>query len=83
MRPLAVIAEPLAVIAGDDDQRAIHLSVRAQRFEKPRELRVRVGDLAVIWRLRARAVFGRRFVGGVRIVEVEPQEEGRWGGWGR
>ena len=33
VRALAMVAEPLAVIAGDHDERAIHQAARAQRIE--------------------------------------------------
>jgi len=76
VRPLAVLAQRLAVIARDDDERAIEVAARAKRCEHASELRVGVCHFAVVRRLRPRGVLGRRRVRGVRIVEVDPQKEG-------
>ena len=43
---LAVIAERLAVIAGDDDDRAIQKAALLERVEQPADLRVGEHDLA-------------------------------------
>ena len=75
VRPLAVLAEPLAMIPRDDDERAIEIGVFTQRFEHHVELRVGVRDLAVVRRSRPRRELRRRRVGRVRIVKVDPHEE--------
>ena len=75
VRALAVIAKPLAMIAGDGDDRAIRHPPGAQRVEQARELRIGIRDLAVVGRARARAELGRRGVRRVGIVEVHPHEE--------
>ena len=71
VRPLAVLAEALAVIGGDDDQRAIELAGGAQIRQQPADHRVGVGDLGVV-RLVLRRVRLRGAVGFVRIVEMNP-----------
>ena len=81
MRPLAVVAESLAMIAGNHDERAIEIAAGTERVEQARELRVGVGDLAVVRRLGPRRELRWRRVWRVRIVEVDPDEEGI-GGWG-
>ena len=75
MRSFAVIAERLAVVAGDDDQ---DRPVPFPHVVKERgERRVGGGHLAVV-RLRRvfRVVWGRRFVGRVRIENMDPYEPG-------
>jgi len=71
---LAVIAEALAVIARDDDESAIEGARRAHRVDEPRQLRVRIRDLVVVRCPGATAIIGRRRVGRVRIVKVDPHE---------
>ena len=75
MRPLAVVAESFAVIAGDDDHRLVCQTAIVQPGEHARDLRIGVRDFAVVRALRTCAEFGRRVVGGVRIVEMDPYEE--------
>src|SRR5205814_2297693 len=74
---LAVLAEALAVIAGDgDNRRPIARLARAQTREQLADDRVVVRDLAVVGpageRGRERR---RRIVGVVWIVEVQPREK--------
>ena len=71
MRPLAVIAERLAVIGGDDNQRALENGGRAQPIDEPAEHRIGIGDLAVV-RLAALSVGRRRHVGRMRIEQMHP-----------
>ena len=68
MRPLTVIAQAFAVIARDDDERAIEDACGPQRGEQPRELRVRIRDLAVVRTLRTRREFRWRRVRRMWIV---------------
>ena len=76
VRALAVVAKPFSVIARDDDERAVHLAMRAQPLEHARDLFVRERDLAIVRRARPRGEPRRRRVRRVRIVEVNPDEEG-------
>ena len=48
VRVLAVIAEPLAVIAGNGDDRRVERSRAPERVDEARDLRVGVGDFAVV-----------------------------------
>jgi len=70
-----VIAEPFAVIAGDDHDGAIQQLARAERVEQPRELRIGVGDLAVVRRAAWRQEILRRSVRSVGIVEMDPHKK--------
>ncbi len=73
---LAVLAERLAVVRGHDDERAGRVEALGERVEQPRELRVDVGDLAVVEPARKAEREARgRVVGRVRIVDVHPSEE--------
>ena len=73
---LAVLAERLAVIAGDDDDRPIQQAPAVERLEQPADLRVGKRDFADV-RIAAyrRAERFGRIVRTVRVVEVRPQEE--------
>ena len=73
---LDVLAERLAVIGGDHDQSVVQQIRRLQILENPADLRVDEGDLPVV-RVGGEAISvpGRRAVGKVRIVEMEPAEE--------
>ncbi len=76
VRVLAVFAERLAVIAGDDDQRlGAH---RRQRAEQTIHRPIRHRDLIVV-PLERRTSRSRVAVRRVRFEEVDPQEEGGWG----
>ena len=66
VRQFAVLAERLAVIAGDDDDGVL----RIDRAEQTAELNIEICDLAVV-RLRIRI---RRRVRRVRVVEMHPRE---------
>ena len=73
---LAVVAESLAVVGEEHDERAVVDLPHAEKVEKPSGDRVRRRDLAVvgvgsITRLQRL----RRLVGRVRLVEVEKREE--------
>ena len=75
VRALAVLAERLAVVAGDDDHRVRQLSSGAQRVEHDAKRRVGKGDLARVGIvLEARPEGLRWVVGLVRIVEMHPRE---------
>ena len=74
---LAVIHQALAVVGEQNDHR---VPVEAQFLEPPNQLadhRVGGGDLAVVGIAVAFGERRRRRVGGVRLVEVEEQEERR------
>ena len=72
---LAVLPEALAVIADGRDQRA---GAESRMREQPADLRVHVRDLAGVGVARPgrRERLGRRVLG-VRVVEVDPEEESR------
>ena len=73
---LAVLAEALAVIGGDRDDRVREAPAALEAREQAAELLVHVGDLAVVGpRREARREGLRRLVGRVRVVVVDPQEE--------
>src|SRR5437588_7906706 len=75
MRRFAVLAAPLSVIAGHDDERAAGRAVAKNRIEKRREGGVGGGDFAEV-RIRRESRperFGRR-IRKVRLVEMGPGE---------
>ena len=76
---LAVLAQHLAVVAEHGHHRAPQASVGLERVEHAPELRVGGGDLGVVGAFerarKLRRVLPRRGVGGVRVVEVDPEEE--------
>src|SRR3954465_1850513 len=74
-----MLAEALAVIGRDDDQRALELSGAAQRVEQLTDHRVGIGDLRIV-RLVLRRERLRSTVGLVRIVQMHPCEPGT-GSW--
>ena len=77
MRPLAVIAEALAVIADDHDDGAVEQSAPLENVEQMADLRVDERDRAVV-RVTVRvAIRERRLVRRVRVVEVQPRKEAR------
>ena len=77
MRPLAVIAEALAVIADDHDDRAVEQSAPLEDVEQLADLRVDVRDRSLV-RVTVRVAIGsRRLVRRVRVVEVQPRKEAR------
>ena len=77
MRPLAVIAEALAVIADDHDDRAVEQSAPLENLEQMADLRVDERDRSVV-RVAVRVAIGsRRLVRRVRVVEVQPRKEAR------
>ena len=74
VRQLAVLAERLAVVGGHDHQRR-RLAAAEERREERREEGVRGRHLAQIGiGLEAGGEGLRRRVGGVRVVEVHPEE---------
>jgi hypothetical protein len=77
MRRLAVVAESLAVVRGDDRQRRHAAAKRSPTGEQPAELLVRERNLAVIRTVAKRRAHGIGcLVGGVRIEEMHPCEDG-------
>ena len=73
---LAMLAEPLAVVGGDDHQGAVEDAGLSQAGEEPAQLRVHVGDLPVVGaRSEAVGERSRRLVGRVRVEQVGPEEE--------
>jgi hypothetical protein len=77
MRALAVVAQALAVVAGDHDQRPVAQSGRAEAFEQTAELRVHVRDLAVVEGSREPRGEGLgRAVRGVGVEVMDPGHEG-------
>ena len=78
MRLLAVLAKALAMIAGHRHDSRCRRAARAENLDDPRDLRIRVGDLAVVRiAIRFFRIPGRRFVRRMGIVEVHPQKERR------
>ena len=77
MRLLAVPAAALAVVGRGDDQRLRERPVALQAGEQRPDGGVHGRDLAQV-RVAARLLqeLARRIVGEVRVVEVQPQEEG-------
>jgi hypothetical protein len=75
VRPLAVIAESLAMVAGHHDDRPALERDRVQPLQHSGHLRIGVGDLGVVAGSRVDGDARRRIVGRVGIVEVEPDEE--------
>ena len=74
----AVFAETFAMIAGEDDRRAIPQADGAQMRDQPSEVQVREAHLAVVAvdaRRPERRHFGMRLVREVRVVVVDPEEE--------
>ncbi len=77
VRQLPVIAEPLAVIPGDDDERIVEQTAILEKPPETAEERIGVGHFAVIRPpLVLRQIGFGRGVGIVRVVEVEPDKEG-------
>ncbi len=73
---LAVLAEALAVIGDDRDERAVEAAAALERRDQAADARVDVGDLAVVRRrLEAGGERRRRIVGRVRVVQMHPAEE--------
>ncbi len=72
---LAVLAEALAVIGGDHDESSPGEPERVDLVEQDAEPAVGRGDLGVVRRGGAQAVGDRRFVGLVRVEEVDPEKE--------
>src|SRR5579863_4806899 len=73
---LAMLAQRLAVVAQQNDERPVVESGLAQVIKHPSELAVRVGNLAVVEVAGvARVKRFRWIIGTVGIVEVKPHEE--------
>ena len=76
VRLLAVLAEALAVVGGDEHERAGEGARLLEPPQQPRELLVDERDLAVVRRIgEARGEARGRLVRRVRVVVVDPQEE--------
>ena len=75
MRPLAVLAEALAVISRDHHQGAIELTGRAQIVEQLPDHRVGVRHLGVV-RLVPRGERFRGAVGFMRVIQMDPSKPG-------
>ena len=77
MRRLAVVAQALAVVADDDDDRSIEKASLFQRPDEHAYLLIHEGHRGVIRkRVSAEVPCGRR-ARGMSVVEVEPREEAR------
>ena len=74
MGRLAVLAERLAVVGGQDHERAAVLALLEDRPQQRLERRVGRGDLAVVGVRRAVGEGGRGHVRRVRLVEVDERE---------
>ena len=74
---LAVLAQRLAVVGQHRHHRVALVARRLDRVEHAADLLVGEGDLAVVGPARERALVGLGgIVGRVRVVEVQPGEEG-------
>src|SRR5262249_46328207 len=82
VRLLAVLAEALAVIGERDDERVVEDAASGEPLDERADRAVHERDLAVVRAIAELTVERRRrLVVGVRIVEVEPGEEGRVAGF--
>ena len=80
VRPLAMFAEALAVIAHHHDDGVAREIVLVEVREQPADLRIDEGDLADVGAVRVARLEGlRRRVRRMRVVEVDPPEEARSG----
>ena len=71
-----MIVQTLTVITGDDQQRAVPGRVGLETLHQPSELRVGIGQLAVVRPVTVvMRVRKRRHVGPMGIVDVEPGEQ--------
>jgi hypothetical protein len=78
MRTLAVLSEALAMVGGEEHDRALHLVAGVERIQEAGELAIDEGDLAIVWSLPVPLCEVRRWlVGGVRIVVMDPEEPAR------
>ncbi|MFO0981794.1 MAG: hypothetical protein U1E76_08645 [Planctomycetota bacterium] len=75
MRGLAVLAERLAMVGGDDDQRVVPSPQILELGQHAADLVIHVGDLAVIGARAAAEVSSWRPIGRMRVEEVQPQQE--------
>jgi hypothetical protein len=76
VRPLSVLAQPLAVVAHDGNHGPIEQCVSVEEIDDTRDLRVDERDFGVVGMPRVlRVELRRRLVWRVRIVEVQPGEE--------
>src|SRR5229473_6392542 len=77
VRFLAMLAESFAVVAGDNDQRPVIYSFGFQIGDDASYLRIHEGNSTIV---RMAAIFlqirRRRVVRMVRVVKMDPQEEG-------
>ncbi len=73
----AVIAEAFAVVRDNGDERAVELAGLLERGDERRDAAVDVRDFAVV-RRRGESCAERRgrFVGRVRVVQMDPGEKG-------
>ena len=78
MGPLAVVAQGLPVVSGQNDEGPLRGDGIAERIEEPPQDLVRVGDLSVIELLgiAGEERLGRR-IGIMGIVKMDPEEPGR------
>jgi hypothetical protein len=73
-----MLAQALAMVRGDEHQRPCGLGARIDRLQHARQLTIDEGNLAVVGRAgEALGQIGRRLVGRVRVVVVDPEEPGR------
>ncbi len=73
---LAVLAEPLAVVREEDDDRPVVDAEALQLVQQVADDPIGRGHLAVVLLGIARGEGLRRLVGGVRLVDVEEEEKG-------
>jgi hypothetical protein len=77
VRPFAVLAERFTVIRRKNDKRVLQRAGGAEASEEATERRIGIGDLAVV-RLTGvfRSIWLGRCVRLVRVVQMDPDEEG-------
>jgi hypothetical protein len=72
---LAVLAEALAVIRQDEDERPVELARRPEVVEQASDHRVRVRDFRVVRFVLGGVRLGRA-IGLMRVVKMDPRKEG-------
>ncbi len=76
MTGLDLVPQPLAVVAGDDDEGPVEDALGLEGFEDGADVVVHVGDLAVVGAPGSGFAVGRRgVVGQVRVVIMDPGKE--------
>ena len=76
VRFFAMLTQAFAMISAQDDQGLVVKALRLEELQNSAYLGIGKSDLAVVWlRAELRVVRCGRLVGGVRIVQVHPEEK--------